>query len=230
MKEKDKRKAFSQLKAMYNLFDEVADQAELVCQQGCASCCTCNVTLTSLEARYLLNELGQEELGNLRSRIENNFPHKRYIPAITFNTFARLCMEGKDIPDEENDPSWGQCPLLHKNLCTIYEIRPFGCRALLSSVNCKDQGYAEVPPFILTLTNLFMQYVEHLDQKGYFGNFSDMIKFLLSDESYSGTANHLCPNKHPFVYNEPAKVLMVPPEHREKAKPVVEELSSILTL
>lgn len=219
---------YSKLKAIYDLFDQAVDTKDMACKKGCAACCTCNVTLTSLEGQYILQHLESREQENLQNRIKNNFPKKRYLPAITFNTFARLCVEGKEIPEEENDPNWGACPLLVDNVCTIYDVRPFACRALLSSINCKDKGHAQVSEFLLTLNNLFLQYIEQLDLDGYFGNLSDMITHLMSEQSYSGSKQHICTNNNPFVFNEPVKVLMVPPEHREEARPMIEKLSRIL--
>nr|NJM04649.1 hypothetical protein [Desulfobacula sp.] len=173
------------LKRTYDLYHETLAglDAEPVCREKCACCCTCNVTLTSLEAGFLMDSLGDEKKKDLLSRIEQKFPVARYIPRMTTNGFARLCMEDREVPEEENDPAFGVCPLLEDDLCTVYEARPFGCRALLSEAHCGREGFARVPPLVLTLNTLFLQVIEHLDQDGFSGNLSDMAAFFFIRES-----------------------------------------------
>ncbi|MCD4722580.1 MAG: hypothetical protein K8S13_22390 [Desulfobacula sp.] len=217
------------LKRMVALYDKAVEHIEVKCQQKCSSCCTCNVTLTSLEAGFLIADLTQEEKKDLKTRIKQNFPQKRYIPKMTANMFARMCVEDKDIPEEENDPSWGKCPLLVDDMCSIYDVRPFGCRALMSQVHCREKGYARIPPIVLTINNLFLQYIEHLDQKGFFGNLSDMLTLFLSDntiQSFSDPSK--ITNDGRFLFNEKIAVLMIPPEHREKLRPLLMKLSDLL--
>ena len=144
--------------------------------------------------------------------------------------FARFCMEGCSIPDEKNDPTWGVCPLLVDDRCSIYDVRPFGCRALLSTVSCEKQGYARVPSLVLTLQNLFIQAIEQLDSKGFFGNLSDVIPFILDDSAANeklGSRIDLQGNK--LINNEKISVLMVPPEHKGKVKKVIEKLSTLIS-
>lgn len=119
----------------------------------------------------------------LLENVYKNCSLKRYRPRLTTNGFAALCMKGEEIRDEENDPSWGKCPLLtEEQACPIYEKRPFGCRALLSEMSCSETGYAQIPPLILTINNIFMQYIEHLDAEGFSGNFTDMIISCMDDD------------------------------------------------
>ncbi|WP_051012276.1 hypothetical protein [Desulfobacula toluolica] len=225
MKNQRGNPGIERLKKIYSLYDDAIDHMEGVCQKKCSSCCTCNVTLTSLEADFLFGALTLLEKKALQDRINRHFPEKRYIPKMTTNSFARLCMEGKEIPEEENDPSWGKCPLLVNDLCSIYEVRPFGCRALMSRVHCSEKGYAQVPPIVLTLNNLFLQAIEHMDENGFSGNLSDMLTQLLPDNT---SVNFSDPAKiHDngrFVFNEKIPVLMIPPEHRENVRPVWEKL------
>jgi hypothetical protein len=178
------------LNDIYAIYDEAMEHIEGVCQKKCSSCCTCNVTLTSLETGFLFAAISLPEKKALQVRITDHFPRKRYLPKMTTNQFARLCREGKDIPEEENDPSWGKCPLLVDDLCSIYDARPFGCRALMSQVSCRQKGYAQVPPIVLTLNNLFLQYIEHMDRDGFFGNLADMLTLFLSDTPINGLSDH----------------------------------------
>lgn len=218
------------LNKIYLLYDQIMDSATLTCAPTCARCCTCNVTLTSLEARFMTVNLPATLRGTFHTAVTQSFPPKRYIPQMTTNQFARLCMEGKDLPDEENDPSWGKCPLLENDLCTVYDVRPFGCRALISQTDCRDTGCAQMPPWMLTVNNLFLQAIEHLDQKGFSGNLSDMLRTTLSgnDLTHQDIQNHDSKNEALFVKNEPIKFLMIPPEHRERMDPIVKNLSDLL--
>ncbi len=229
MKNQRVNPGIERLKKIYSLYDEAIDHMEGVCQKECSSCCTCNVTLTSLEADFLIDALTRQEKKALQDRINHYFPEKRYIPKITTNRFARLCMEDKEIPEEENDPSWGKCPLLENDLCSVYEVRPFGCRALMSQVYCSEKGYAQVPPIVLTLNNLFLQAIEHVDENGFSGNLSDLLTLVLSDNEF---VNFSDPSGIPydgrFVSNEKIPVLMIPPEHRERVRPILEKLSVLV--
>ena len=208
------------LKKIYLLYETVMASEKTACRPKCAHCCTCNVTLTSLEAYFMTFFLPPAQKKALYTKITHYFPEKRFIPGMTTNQFARLCMEGADLPDEENDPAWGKCPLLENDLCTVYDVRQFGCRAMMSNTDCRHTGYAQMPSWIMTVNNLFLQAIEHLDQKGCSGNLSDMLPVSLSGNDTN--------KESVFINNEPIAVLMIPPEHRERVAPVVKELSEYL--
>mgnify|MGYP001118782573 CR=1 FL=1 len=217
------------LNHIYHLYDQITGSAAPACGPGCARCCTCNVTLTSLEARWMTDRLPSPRHQTLLEIITHRFPAKRYIPKISANRFARLCMEDTDLPEEENDPSWGNCPLLENDLCTVYDVRPFGCRAMMSETDCRDTGCAQMPPWILTVNNVFLQAIEHLDQDGYSGNLSDMLLTLAGSETtHQGIHNLSLKDERRFVRNEPIKYLMIPPEHREQMAPIVRNLSHLI--
>ena len=194
------------------------------CKKGCASCCTCNVTLTALEMAYLWDGLSLDQKGALRSSVVDFGASVRYRPQTTINGLAALCMADEALPEEKNDPAWGRCPLLTKEgTCPIYDRRPFGCRALLSEINCADAGYARIPPLTLTLNNLFMQYIEHLDGHGVTGNFTDMIHCAVSVENEKGNA----PQGSAFLIpNRSIPALMVPPEHAKSIRPVLQRIAA----
>ncbi|MFO7988913.1 MAG: YkgJ family cysteine cluster protein [Thermodesulfobacteriota bacterium] len=218
------------LNDIYELYDRIIGSTALACGPGCAGCCTCNVILTSLEARMITDRLASPRREILHAAITHGFPVKRYIPKMSTNRFARLCMEDADLPEEENDPAWGKCPLLENDLCTIYDVRPFGCRAMVSESYCRDTGSAQMPSWVLTVNNLFLQAIEHLDQDGYFGNLSDMLLLTLSENAVTGQEhqNHGRKNRGLFVKNEPINCLMIPPEHRAQMAPVVRNLSQLI--
>lgn len=223
------------LNHIYQLYERLTGSMTLACGPGCAGCCTCNVILTRLEARWMIDVLPPPRQKSLRETLSFRFPSKRYLPQTSTNRFARLCMEDADLPEEENDPAWGKCPLLENDRCTVYDVRPFGCRAMISVTDCRNTGSAQMPPWILTVNNVFLQAIEHLDQDGYSGNLSDMLLMALSGKkpTHQDMQNHdienkSLENKRLFVKNEPITGLMIPPEHREQMAPIVRTLSDLI--
>jgi hypothetical protein len=53
------------LKNIYLLYDQIMASATGACSPGCDRCCTCNVTLTGLEARLMTKALIQTGAGRL---------------------------------------------------------------------------------------------------------------------------------------------------------------------
>ncbi len=229
MKKRESESKIAQLKFVYAIFEEVMKDYQVVCKEKCTSCCTCNVTMTSLEADLILYNLDDQHRRKVGKALVIRFPEKRYTPKITTNQFARLCIEGKEIPEEKNDPSWGKCPLLENDLCTIYEVRPFGCRALISEIDCKKNKIAQIPPIALTINNVFLQAIEHMDQNGYFGNLTDVLGQKLQKRSILSTPEILTLLfNDQFLSNETITTWMVPPEHLDKAKRIFEKLNKVL--
>ncbi len=215
------RSRLDALETLFYLHQEAVARYDWACGEKCASCCTCNVVLTGLEARFLLDRLSRKRKEKVSEMIRARFPSKRYLPKVTTNGFARLCRTQEEGPEEENDPSWGACPLLDGDLCSVYEVRPFGCRALLSRTCCHRSGYAGVPPLVLTLNQVFLQVIEQLDQDGVSGNLSDMLGRMLSGRPAEPDGF--------FVRNEKIPCLMIPHEHRKELQPLLHRLSEVLT-
>ena len=212
------------LARIYLLHDEYTHGHGAVCEKGCASCCTCNVTMTSLEYAFVMDGMGELEKIKLAQKVDQGRSARRFQPEYTINSMAARCLEGREIPEEENDPAWGQCPLLQQGACTIYEKRPLGCRMLISQVTCQKVGYARMPPFVLTLNNLFQQVVEHMDARGTSGNLTDMILW----QAESGHKDALSPLPAYILNNCRAPVFMVPPEHQEQIRPLMMKLSALM--
>ena len=83
-------------------------------------------------------------------------------------------------------------------------------------------------PFILTVNDVFLQHLEHIDAQGYTGNFADVMKFLASAENRADYAGgRLGPAPDGLIANQPVFVLMIPPEHRERIQPLLEQIRSI---
>jgi hypothetical protein len=206
------------LSRLYTLYDRFMGDSEFFCHRGCSACCTCNVTLTSLEVDHIRWHLGPEGTRAVVERISDNLSRKRFQPRTTLNGFAAACMAGIPVPDEENDPQWGSCPLLSDQVCTIYRVRPFGCRSLVSTDDCSLGGVATLSEFTLTVNNVFLQYIEHIDCRGVSGNLSDMFLALSRDREADLPG---------ILANQEAKGFMVPPGHRQQIRPLLEEMTRI---
>ena len=216
---------------IYQLYNDAITNLDVACKKYCSACCTPNVTMTTIEGYLIADHMilnGQTDLFEvIQSRISKN----RFKPKITFNKIADLCRKGSDPPEEEKTYSNKSCPALKDNLCPIYKVRPFGCRCFISKHDCSKAGYAEVDPFDMTVNTLFMQFVEHIDFMGSSGNFADVLLLMASNENRENYKKNTL--KHPgtdFVSNLEIKVLMIPPEHRMKVKPVLDALLSIKEL
>jgi len=141
---------------------------------------------------------------------------------------AKLCVADEPLPHENCDPDWGPCPLLTDEACPIYPVRPFSCRCMVSKQACKETGYAGMDEFVLTVNNVFLQFIEQVDQGGCFGNLTDVLLLLESGEGQkSCREGSLDCEAHGLIPNEPAKILMVPPEHRLKIQPILVSLQNI---
>jgi Fe-S-cluster containining protein len=117
LKKRKPDNAFTRIKQIYELVDAVIKEMEpmTVCRKGCAWCCAIPVEIMPIEIRY-----------------------------IEANTKLKTQFTGF-IPIEGQEHNFGYCPLLdqHTATCTIYEHRPFNCRAFVvfdSPEYCK-RGY-----------------------------------------------------------------------------------------
>lgn len=216
------------LKKIYGLYDDVVKNLDVACKKHCSACCTPNVTMTTLEGYLIADHMISNGQADLLKNIQANISKNRFKPQITTNRLADLCMKGDDLPEEEKTHSDESCPVLKDNLCPIYEVRPFGCRCFISKHDCSKAGYAEVDPFDMTVSTLFMQFIEHIDFMGFSGNLADVLLVMASKENRGHyKMNILNHQGADLVPNLKIKVLMVPPEHRMKVKPVLDALLSI---
>ncbi len=82
---------------------------------------------------------------------------------------------------------------------------------------------------LITVNNVFIQYIEHIDNSGYTSNFSDVL-LILSDyvirNSYENSHGF---NKRPtsLVKNHALQTLMIPPEHVKRIKPILSAIRDI---
>ncbi|WP_321493542.1 hypothetical protein [uncultured Desulfobacter sp.] len=215
------------LEEIYTLFDTAMAGFSVACAKRCSDCCTCNVTATGLEIAYIRDRLTGGAWDAVRARLTGAGHTRRFRPLQTTNGFALACMEGRDEDEQENDPSWGTCPLLENGICTIYPVRPLGCRVMMSTTPCRQSGQADMPLLALTITTVFMQFVEHLDAGGVYGNFLDLLdhagNFYLDCNGFQRKEINLR-----FVENLSIPALMIPPEHIEKTQNIVQSLGRMI--
>ena len=217
------------LAGVYDIYEQFLKDFTHACKRYCADCCTCNLTMTTLEGFYLLDNLISDNKSEILERLSIS-PQKRFKPELTFNRIASLYAQGKEVTEEQSDPSWGKCPFLENQECIDYKFRPFGCRCMVSKKYCSETGFAEMDPMVMTVNNVIMQFIEHLDVGGYSGNFTNVLN-LLSDEKIRKLYQNDLLQGHfdGLISNLPIPVLMVPPEHRKKVEPLLSALNSFLT-
>ena len=215
------------LKEIYKIYGHFSSSLHVSCSRGCATCCTRNVTLTTLEGRHILEYVSAAPEKQYLEILIRDQKINRFRPEITLNGIARCFKEGKETPSE-NYPGGGKCPLLDNDLCSIYPARPFGCRCFLSKTDCGITGTADVDPFVVTVNHVFLQVIEHIDTDGFTGNLTDMLVFLDSNSSVNrdGEKYHPMPSKT-FVPNCPIPMLLIPPEHKKRIAGILSQLDTI---
>lgn len=216
------------LEDIYSIYHEFIDMHEIVCQKGCSHCCTAGVTLTTLEGYQIIDKLIEKGDPDLINRIQSAGSEKGYRPQITTNQLAALCARGDDPPQEDIAAGAARCFILTADECPLYDLRPFGCRCLVSRCNCGANGYAEIDDFVLSVNTVFLQTIEHLDCPGCTGNLVDVLQTLSLEENrkaYSKNTLHCTGNA--LIPNHQLKVLMLPPEHRKNMEPILEKLRQI---
>ncbi len=209
------------LERLYALHDRfTADLEPLACGLHCDTCCTRHVTMTTLEGRYLLDGLSPSEGPRLLANVSLQTGQPHYRPAITTNTLARYCIEGRELPEENPPEDTAPCPLLEEQACPVYRRRPFGCRCFVSRRHCGRQGYADIDDWVVSANTVFLQTIEQLDRPGCFGNFSDVLVFLKAGGAITEAEPPTC-EANGLLANQPVPALMIPPEHMERLRPLL---------
>jgi len=216
------------LDRIYKIYEDFVSGLDVACKRYCALCCTCNVTMTTLEGYRIALFLESNGQSDLYAKVRKATSQKRFQPKVTTNRLAELCEQGKDVPDEDSGINRGACPLLTNNECPIYPVRPFGCRCFVSRIDCIERGYAEIDPFVLTVNDLLLQYIEHVDKDGHFGNLTDVLLFVQSQVSIKSCRKETLKTADTvLIKNQPIKAILLPPEHKVKVKPILQALQSI---
>ena len=221
-------KKLAALDRIYDIYDSFCGGLDVACEKTCAHCCTTNVSLTTLEACKIVDHLREAGKLDTLSVLENMTAMPRYQPQISTNRLAELYAAEAKVPEEEVSATSFECPLLSDNLCAIYDLRPFGCRCFVSRKNCAETGYADIDDFTASVNTVFLQTIEHLDAEGCSGNLIDVLRVMASEDNRQAyeRGEFRC-EKNGMIVNWSLKVLMIPPEHRTKMEPILEELRRI---
>ncbi|MDH5298017.1 MAG: YkgJ family cysteine cluster protein, partial [Desulfobulbaceae bacterium] len=216
------------LSRVYEIHEEWLYSFTWACHEGCASCCTQSVTMTTLEGQRMVEFLADHgRLGELAALASAPSPPET-VP-LTFNGFARHCLAGEE-PAEPTSTDWDftPCPFLADNRCTVYPARPMGCRAFVSKSDCGRTGSAEVEPLVITINTIFLQFIEHLDQRGYWGRMIDILAELdpqKEQPKMPGMAK--TPQeaaKGALRVAEPLEGFLVPPEEQTAVEPLFQRI------
>jgi hypothetical protein len=220
----DKLAALDQI---YDIYDRFIAGQRLACKKGCARCCTTSVTLTTIEGYKIIEQLISEKDTEWTDKIRPATDLTHFRPQITTNQLAHLCAQGIE-PPEETQPERQPCPLLSRNRCPLYRVRPFGCRCLVSRHDCGQHGYADIDDYVLSVNTVLLQTIEHLDADGCSGNMLDVLMVMAGQENrraYKKGKLDCLSTK--LIQNQPLKILMIPPEHRTRMEPILQSLRNI---
>lgn len=221
-------KKLEALNRVFEIYDGFSSTLDLACKAKCAHCCTTNVTMTTLEGYKIVDDLLATGKLDVIDRLEETEEMPRFQPLLTTNRMAELCAADAKVPQEETAEKGQDCSLLSDRLCTIYDLRPFGCRCFVSRQNCGQTGYADIDDLTASVNTVFLQVIEHLDAEGCSGNLIDVLQFMASEDNRrayaQGEAN--C-EASGLIVNWELKVLMIPPEHRERIEPILQQLRKI---
>ncbi len=181
------------LKAIYDQFDNWNRNREKACRGGCTACCTQNVTVTATEAELIHErnlEAGKSDwLAEILAQERNGSK-----PPMTTNEFAKACLNGEAV-DPGTADNYTPCLFLENGYCRIYEVRPFSCRAFISSTPCSKDQPATMTEQYAAATTAVSQIIEHLGQKEYWGHLFDVLTVMTDNPAYQGAAKQLSPTK-----------------------------------
>ena len=221
-------KKLEALNRVYQIYDDYSASQNIACRAKCAHCCNTGVTMTTLEGYKIFDALratGRQKTIDGLNKIKE-IP--RFQPLLTTNRMAELCAADAKIPAEDTSGELQDCSLLDDSLCTIYDLRPFGCRCFVSRRNCGGLGYADIDDFTASVNTVFLQVIEHLDAEGCSGNLLDVLRVMASDDNRRAyESGGLTCEENGLIVNWELKVLMIPPEHREKIEPILQQLRAI---
>jgi len=205
------------LASLYDAFAQWAGTFAFACRKGCATCCTRSVTMTSLEGDGIMTFLAEgDRLSELAASAfqptANRMGRIGRMGQCTTNTFVAAHLRGESVEEAE---SWDlrPCPFLKEENCTIYPVRPFGCRLFASQDPCAASGVAEMPPGYLAGATTMLQCIEHLDNGGRWGT---MVELLAGLNTWPAEG-----------YGEPTAAIpgfLIAPDELALVEPLIQEL------
>ncbi len=167
------------IKKIYEQYQKETASLAFACKEGCAVCCTQNVSMTATEGEMILNFLAREgrleELHEILLKAET-----RFIPQSTPNS------EDSDSDKPLEKPDLTTCCFLRDNSCSIYPVRPFACLCFCSTKACGPEQPAEQPAWLASVNWMMLQLIEHVGQGEFWGNMTDILLELSSQGRYIG--------------------------------------------
>ncbi len=222
------RSKLEALNRVFEIYDAFSSTLDLACEEKCAHCCTTNVMMTTLEGYKIVDDLIASGKLDVIDRLKEIEEMPRFQPLLTTNRMAELCAADARVPEEDSADEWQDCSLLTDSLCDIYDLRPFGCRCFVSRQNCGETGYADIDDFTASVNTVFLQVIEHLDAEGCSGNLINVLQLMAAADNRQayeqGEAN--CEDSG-LIVNWELKVLMIPPEHRQRIEPILQQFRKI---
>lgn len=209
---------------MYALYESHSNHYKLACKKFCSNCCTDRILMTSLEGSLIAAHIQQYNLHELLNQVKNIPPDKRYHPKTTINQESYLAYNDSPIPEPEEIQAH-TCPFLTNDQCAIYPARPMSCRTMISSVPCQNMGYASMSSVQMSTATLFYQFIEMLDDGGYYGNFLNILEMLMLPADTQSL--QLVLTKTPLLKNQRIHYVMIPPEHRDALIPIMNSIQQI---
>ena len=193
------------LHAVYDVYSSWVERFALACKKGCAACCTQSVTMTSMEGEMIFDFVKREGRGKwLLEKLTPTCPGKSKA-AMSMNHFARACLNHQEVCGD-NVGIWDftPCIFLVEKTCSIYEVRPFGCRSFGSFVKCGSGRAAEMAPIHLTVNTVFTQIIEHISSDGgYWSTMNDILYSLADSNNPDGKIYLLSAQPVPGFLLEP---------------------------
>lgn len=178
--------------------------------------------MTTLEGLDIIAFLKSNKTVSLEVLFGTYRPGKQKKNLLTTNEFARKCLtETLTDDEEEGGDAWdfSPCVFLQDNSCSIYPVRPFGCRGFASTSRCDQKGFAEVPELIVILNTLCLQLIEHLDLGGLWGNINDVLFWLLAKEKNEEMERSNVSGLN-LKTNERIYGFLVPPEEQQSVRDI----------
>ena len=199
------------LNTVCNVYSQWVERFPLACQKGCAMCCTQSVTMTSLEGKMILDFL---KVRGLDKKLPELFAQKatgNKGAALTTNQYAKACLEHQEIAEDAlGGWNFTPCVFLREDTCSIYEVRPFGCRSFGSFEPCSENSEAEIAPIHLTVNTVFSQIIEHISSDGgCWGNMADVLEDMIESKAPDSTGKLLPAQPIPGFLLEPQEVKLI---------------------
>lgn len=211
------------LETIYSVFENWSSTQSFCCRKGCSTCCSGNVTITSLEGTRILEYcISVNRRAWLLERLKKSKSPGN--PQQTTNEYVLANIQGSEV-NQSTNPARGRCPFLEGNCCAIYPVRPFSCRCFASETLCDDHESATVTDPYLYGSIVAMQLIEHLGQFEQWGYMTDVLLNQIQSKKYDAFNSDDCCNAQNPSNNlrvaQPLPGYYLPPEYEQQITPLL---------